>query len=80
MHMSIELKSVVDLIVFNSIILNTYIKINDINGKIDALRATFNWAFKNNYLHIKISTPYSLGRRKVNKLRIHGWRHRPTNR
>ena len=45
---SIELKSVVDLIVFNSIILNTYIKINDINGKIGALCATFKWALKNN--------------------------------
>jgi len=48
MYISIELKSIVDLIVFNSIILNIHIKINDINGKIDALRATFNWAFENN--------------------------------
>ena len=45
---SIELKSVVDLIVFNSIILNTYIKINDINGKIGALCATFKWAILDN--------------------------------
>lgn len=44
MYISIELKSIVVLIVFNSIILNAYIKINDINGKIDALRATFKWA------------------------------------
>ena len=51
MHMSIELKNVVDLIVFNSIILNTYIKINDINGKIDALRATFKWALKCFFYH-----------------------------
>ena len=41
---SIELKSIVVLIVFNSIILNAYIKINDINGKIGAFRATFKWA------------------------------------
>ena len=41
---SIKLKSVVVLIVFNSIMLNTYIKINNINGKTGALRATFKWA------------------------------------
>ena len=45
MYINIELKSVVVLIVFNSMILNAYIKINDINGKIDALCATFKWAF-----------------------------------
>ena len=50
---SIELKSVVDLIIFNSIILNTYIKINDINGKIDTLRATFNWAIERNFSYNK---------------------------
>ena len=48
MYISIELKSVVILIVFNSIILNAYIKINDINRKIDALRATFKWAIECN--------------------------------
>ena len=42
---NIELKSIAVLIVFNSIILNIYIKINDINGKIDELCATFKWAF-----------------------------------
>jgi hypothetical protein len=44
MYVSIELKSIVVLIVFNSMILNAYIKINDINVEIDALRATFKWA------------------------------------
>ena len=48
MYISIELKSIVVLIVFNSIILNAYIKINDINGKIGALCATFKWAINNN--------------------------------
>ena len=44
MHISIKLKSAVILIVFNFIILNAYIKINDINGKIGAFCATFKWA------------------------------------
>ena len=44
MYISIELKSIVVLIVFNSIILNAYIKINDINGKTGAFYATFKWA------------------------------------
>jgi hypothetical protein len=50
MYTSIKLKSIVVLIVFNSIMLNAYIKINDINGKIDALCATFKWAFGSNML------------------------------
>ena len=41
---STELKSIINLTVFNSIMLNMYIKINDINGKIGALCATFKWA------------------------------------
>ena len=41
---STELKSIINLIVFNSIMLNMHIKINDINGKIGALYATFKWA------------------------------------
>nr|DAE27305.1 MAG TPA: hypothetical protein [virus sp. ct8MV80] len=44
MYTNIKLKSIVVLIVFNSTILNAYIKINDINGKIGALCATFKWA------------------------------------
>ena len=48
MYISIKLKSAVVLIVFNFIILNAYIKINDINGKIGALCATFKWAFSCN--------------------------------
>ena len=46
MYISIELKSIVNLIVFNSIILNAYIKINDINGRNGVFRATFKWAIK----------------------------------
>jgi hypothetical protein len=44
MYISIELKSIISLIVFNFIILNAYIKINDINGKTGAFCAIFNWA------------------------------------
>jgi hypothetical protein len=50
MYISIELKSIVVLIVFNSIILNAYIKINDINGKTGAFCATFKWALIDNLL------------------------------
>ena len=56
MYTNIKLKSIVVLIVFNSIILNAYIKINDINGKIGAFRATFKWAFGDNFYKEKIST------------------------
>lgn len=44
MYTNIKLKSLIVLIVFNSIILNTHIKINDINGKTGAFCATFKWA------------------------------------
>lgn len=45
---STELKSIINLIVFNSIMLNTHIKINDINGKTGAFCATFKWAIGHN--------------------------------
>ena len=44
MYTNIKLKNIVVLIVFNSIILNAYIKINDINGKNGVFCATFKWA------------------------------------
>nr|DAG36139.1 MAG TPA: hypothetical protein [Caudoviricetes sp.] len=48
MYTSIKLKSAVVLTVFNFVILNADIKINDINGKIGALCATFKWAIGRN--------------------------------
>ena len=56
---STELKSIINLTVFNSIMLNMYIKINNINRKNRAFRATFKWAFNCDiyYYETKIRYP-----------------------
>ena len=45
-----EMSGAVIVMVFNFIILNAYIKINDINGKTGAFCAIFNWALIDNLL------------------------------
>ena len=69
---STELKSIINLTVFNSIMLNMYIKINNINRKNRAFRATFKWAILNNKLYY-IPIPKTSVFCKIRRIRNSVW-------